>query len=154
MNRIASRCREIVGVVKRGYGVASGIAGDTRFPRGTLQLQIPHFKTLGLDLSDCHPGTINLDISPLTYTVGVPDYRFAQMRWSSDVPAETFSFCTCRVYHWGTAVPGWIYYPDPETKPEHFHDASTLEILAPWLEGVGVGDALTIEVDAGKVVVG
>ena len=111
-------------------------------------------KERGARSIESDPVNVNLDISPLTFAVGEPDYRFAQLRWSSDAPAETFSFCACRVRHRDTAVPGWIYYPHPETKPEHFHDASTLEILAPWLEGVGVGDELTIEVDEGKLVVG
>jgi hypothetical protein len=36
-------------------------------------------------------------------------------------------------------VGGYIYWPHPETKPEHFQDPHTVEILAPGLDGVADG---------------
>ena len=141
----------ISGTVKQGYGVASGTAGDPRFPAGTLRLQMPHFQALGLDLRPCFPGTINLDISPRRFAVGVPDYRFVELQWSPDAPAETFSFCACRIEYADSRVAGWIYHPHPETKPEHFHDESTVELLAPKLVGLRYGDRVTVRVGAGRV---
>lgn len=148
MTLAAADCLTLSGVVKRGYGVASGSAADPRFPAGTLRLQMPHFKARGLDLSDCYPGTINLDISPWRFAVGEPDYRFEYLRWSPDVPVETFSFCRCEIEHNGSSIAAWIYYPHPDTKPEHFQDAATVEILAPRLEGIGYGDRLTVRLGA------
>lgn len=142
----------IGGTVKRGYGVASGCGGDPRFPRGTIRLQVPHFRRRGLDLSDCHPGTINLDIAPRRFVPHRPDYRFESVRWSAEVPAETFSFPSCVISHGMRRVQGWVYYPHPETKPEHFHDASTVELLAPWLAGLHCGAPLTVEGSRAKIV--
>lgn len=139
------------GTVKRGHGVASGVAGDSRYPAGTLRLQMPHFKALGLDLRSCFPGTINLDIAPLRLMMEHPDHRFVALQWSPHIPAETFSFCACRIEYAGTRVAGWIYYPHPETKPEHFQNPSTVELLAPKLEGIQCGDRLTVSVAAGRI---
>lgn len=141
----------LVGRVKRGYGVASGAAGDARFPQGTIRCQIPHFRRFGLDLDGCFPATINVDISPYRFELIAPDFRFEQLRWSPAVPAETFSFCACDVEFAGSTRAGWVYYPHPETKPEHFHDASTVELLAPKLKGLRYGDRLTVCVAAARI---
>lgn len=138
---------EIPAVVKRGYGVASGSGADSRFPNGTLSLQIPLLRERGLDLRGIYPGTINLDIAPLHFAVAAPEYHFADLVWSGSGPAETFSFCRCVVVHAGTSHRGLIYYPHPESKPEHFHSDSTVEILAPWIEGLDYGDAVTLSIE-------
>ncbi len=139
------------GRVKPGYGVASGRGGDSRYPGGTLPLQIPHFEARGLDLSSCFPGTINLDIAPLRFAVDRPDYRFDAVDWSPHIAPETFSFCACRITHAGETVAGWIYYPHPETKPEHFQDPSTVELLCPKLKGLHYGDQVTVQIAAGRI---
>ena len=55
----------INGTVVRGHGVASGCAGDPRFPAGTLGLQLPIFASLGLQLDGFYHGTINVSLAPL-----------------------------------------------------------------------------------------
>ncbi|GAB4360527.1 MAG: hypothetical protein Kow006_30500 [Gammaproteobacteria bacterium] len=141
----------IPGVVTRGYGVASGLAGDPRFPEGTLALQFPLFRERGLSLDECYPGTVNVDISPLRFAIQRADFRFERLRWSAHVSAETFSFCRCRLLHQGNDYPAWIYYPHPETKPEHFHSASILEVVAPFIAGLDYGDAVTVHVAEERV---
>lgn len=143
----------IRGIVERGYGVASGASNDPRFPEGTLALQMPRFRALGLELGDCYPGTINVNIAPLEFAVRRFDYCFEHVAWCPAVPAETFSFCRGVLHHAGTDYRAWIYYPHPETKPEHFQTASTLEILAPQVPGLRYGDAVLLRVADGKLVV-
>ena len=55
--------------VVEGHRVASGRNGNPRFPGGTLRMQAPFFRELGLDLSAYHRGTINVSIAPLTGTL-------------------------------------------------------------------------------------
>lgn len=134
--------------------MASGRAVDSPYPAGSIALQLPYFQALGLDLSDCFLGTLNLNIAPQTFTLEHPDYTFRQVKWFADGPAEDFSFVRVQVTAGEQTVSGWIYYPHPETKPQHFHNPSTLEVLAPWLEGVGYGDAVVLQVAVGAIVLG
>jgi hypothetical protein len=41
-----------------------------------------------------------------------------------------------------------LYYPHPETKPEHFQPPDILEIITSFISGLKYGDELVIEVDA------
>lgn len=82
----------VKGIVTHGHGVASGKAGDRRFPNGTIAMQIPFFKALGLDLSPYHPGTLNIDVSPYAFKPGPEALLFERVKWHSEMPAETFSF--------------------------------------------------------------
>ncbi|MEO0518268.1 MAG: hypothetical protein AAF171_13325 [Cyanobacteria bacterium P01_A01_bin.116] len=48
------------GVVVPGHRVASGQAQDSPYPHGTIEMQQPHFLSLGVDLSPYYPGTLNV----------------------------------------------------------------------------------------------
>lgn len=48
-------------------------------------------------------------------------------------------------------IDGWIYYPHPETKIQHFKDSSTLEILVPYIEGIKYGESVEIDIDEAGV---
>jgi hypothetical protein len=138
----------VKGKVQRGYGVASGKSGDSRFPKGTLELQKPFFYERGLNLDDYYLGTINLSISPHQYEVKVPKCTFRNVKWSPDNPAEDFSFLDCRIVtDSNSPLNGLIYYPHPETKPEHFQSPDILEIITFPIDGLKEGDELTIELD-------
>lgn len=56
----------LTGIVKSGHQVASGRAENSPYERGTLEMQLPCFRDLGLDLSTFYLGTINqyLDRTP------------------------------------------------------------------------------------------
>ena len=58
------------------------------------------------------------------------------------------SFFECRLSLVGSeeSVDGWIYYPHPETKPEHEQPDSVLEVLTIKLSGVGEGTRLRLSV--------
>ena len=164
-------------VLIQGHQVASGLGGDRRFPRGTIAEQLPHFYQLGLDLSPYYLGTLNLSIAPYHYHIQQATYSFQNVRWSAIAPPEDFSFFACQLtpmrdltsevstdpisansvsadwvrtdqvsaeqvsYH------GLIYYPHPETKPEHFQPPDILEVLAPKIAGVQYGDRFQLTVD-------
>ena len=138
------------GTVIRGHRVASGLNGDPRFPGGTLAMQIPFFLQSGLDLGVYHQATINLSLSPYEFSVCKPLYTFPNLKWCPTEPAEDFSFFDCMI---GASddpadlVPGLIYYPHPETKPEHFHSPHVLEILTSRLSGVFYGVTLLLHID-------
>ena len=140
-----------VGIVKPGHQVASGKAQDSPYERGTLEMQLPWFKNLGLDLSRFYLGTLNLSIAPHTFQLIHPTYTFPHVKWHPDYPAETFSFSPCQVVYRETQYEGLVYYPHPETKIGHFQDNSILEIIAPTIPKINYGDRLTLKIDPQEI---
>lgn len=104
-----------------------------------------------MDLAGCFLGTLNLDIGPLVFELVKPEFTFRAVNWTDLHPPETFSFSRCRIAHAGEELEGWIYYPHPETKERHFQDPSLMEIIAPFMTGLTVGDELQIRVDPVRV---
>ena len=137
-----------------GHRVASGLNGNPRFPGGTLRMQLPHFLALGLDLRAFHLGTLNVSISPLVYRVMKARHTFRQVKWHSTEPAEDFSFFDVRVLRPGEPpVAGFIYFPHPDTKPEHFQQPDVLELLLPYMAGLHYGMTLSLEVPAEQMII-
>jgi len=133
------------GVVIAGHGVASGRSPASPYPEGTIAMQRPLFAALGLDLSSCWLGTINLSLAPLELQLRDPDHCFAQLRWTDLHPPETFSFWRIELRVAASpALMGWIYYPHPETKQRHWQPPSTVELLAPRIEALQPGESLSI----------
>jgi hypothetical protein len=145
---IQTHWTQINGVIQQGYGVASGQGNDPRYPDGTIALQTPIFQGLGLDLSAYFPGTINLAIAPHRYTILQAAYTFRSVKWSAIAPPEDFSFFDCRLkLADDTWQPGLIYYPHPETKPEHFQADDILEIITYPISNLHPGKTLTLQVN-------
>lgn len=145
----------IIARVVQGHQVASGKNGNPRFPGGTLRMQDPFFKALGLDLAGYHLGTLNLSIAPLHYRTGRARHSFRQVKWHPTEPAEDFSFFDVRLIRPdGGSVDGLIYFPHPETKPEHFQQPDVLELLFPFVDGIGYGSELTLEIPANQMIIG
>ncbi|MEM0980593.1 MAG: hypothetical protein AAGH78_09985, partial [Cyanobacteria bacterium P01_H01_bin.58] len=112
----------------------------------------PFFAERGLSLEGYFMGTLNLSIAPREYQIKRPRLTLRDVKWSLDSPAEDFSFCDCRVVSDNDGVvDGLIYYPHPETKPEHFQDPDILEILVGFVKNLAYGDELLIEVNAEQV---
>lgn len=107
-------------------------------------MQLPYFQQRGLDLSALFLGTLNISIAPWVPRLAAPELTFARLQWSPDHPAETFSFSACQIEARGQPYSGWIYYPHPETKPAHFQPATTLEVLAPWIDGLSYGETVAL----------
>jgi hypothetical protein len=140
---------QVKGCVNRGYGVASGQAQNPRFPQGTIEMQKPFFRDRGLDLSAYFPGTINLSIAPCKYKIKQAKYTFKQVKWSPNDPAEDFSFFDCQIsIDVDRVLNGLIYYPHPETKPEHFQSPDILEIIAPFIGDLAYEQELIIAVNS------
>lgn len=143
--------RVVSGRVVKGHGVASGRAGDRRFPGGTIAMQTPFFQALGLDLSPFHPGTLNVDCAPWRYVPGPDALLFERVKWHPDMPAETFSFSRIRLVHRGVCHPALVYQPHPETKAEHFQPGCVAEVIAPKIEDLAYGDVVAIESDPRQI---
>ncbi len=138
---------QLTGIVKPGYQVASGNAKNSPYQQGTLKMQLPCFKTLGLDLSGFFLGTLNISIAPHTFKLVQPKFSFALVKWHPDYAAETFSFSPCQVVYQNISYDGLIYYPHPETKIGHFQNDSIMEIIAPWIPKLNYGDRLSLKLD-------
>ena len=141
------------GILLQGHQVASGLAEDSPYEAGTIQLQMPHFKDLGLDLSPYFAGTLNLSIAPHQFQLLKPSHTFPNLKWHPDFEAETFSFCPCQIVVGDRQYDGLIYYPHPETKINHFQDPSTIELLAPQIPNLNYGDRLTLKIRPEEVAI-
>lgn len=143
----------IPATIVQGHRVASGLNGNSRFPGGTIQMQLPFFAERGLDLSGFYPGTLNVSIAPLSYRVLSPRYTFRALKWHPADPAEDFSFFDVVVHRdEAESVTGWIYFPHPETKPTHFQKSDVLELLLPWTEGLSYGGSIRLDVPEDQMV--
>ncbi len=143
---------QVTATIKSGYGVASGQGSHSPYPAGSIALQTPFFRDRGLDLSPYFPGTINLSIQPHRFQLTQPQYTFRQVAWFPDIPPEDFSFSRCQLEtRHGDRAQGLIYYPHPDTKPDHFQDPSIIEVLAPFLPGLNPGDRLTLRLNPNEV---
>lgn len=141
----------VTGVVKPGHRVASGTAQNSPYERGTLEMQLPFFRDLGLDLTGLFLGTLNVSIAPYAFKLIQPKYTFPQVPWHPNFAAETFSFSPCIVVYLDQSYESLIYYPHPETKIGHFQDDSILEVLAPPISQIGYGDRLKLKVSPQEI---
>lgn len=149
--------QRVRGIVRAGHGVASGRGGDPRYPDGTIALQLPIFARLGVDvpgrdLAAVYPGTINVDLAPAVVEWIAPAVTLRGVRWTWHVPPEDFSFSPCRIGPAGEALVDAICYrPHPETKPEHEQPPGVLEVLASWIEGLGAGERVDLDLDPEQI---
>jgi hypothetical protein len=135
---------DLHGTIKTGHGVASGASAESPYPTGSIAMQAPFFKALGLDLSGCYFGTLNVSIAPARWKIVRPAFLFRHVKWTDLHPPETFSFVPCDITHRAVTVKGWLYYPHPETKAAHWQDASVMEIIAPQLAALGYGEQVEL----------
>lgn len=140
----------IKGIVVAGYGVASGQSVNDD-ERGTISLQKPYFLARGLDLRQCFNGTINVDVAPLKLAAINGDYFFEQLKWHPDIAAENFSLVRCVLWLNDASYHGFIYYPHPETKPDHSQPKSVLEIIAPFIRELKYGDCVRLDIPSDKL---
>jgi hypothetical protein len=142
---MSRKWKRVTGLLVEGHRVAASPSQD--YPYGTLVKQFPIFKGLGLDLEGYFPGTLNVSIHPLTWSMLKPDFTFRQVLWTDLHPPEDFSFTACRVCWQGSWFTGWIYYPHPETKVRHFQDKELIEIICRHLPGIQYGAYLDLELN-------
>ena len=138
------------GKLTKGYRVASG--PSEAYPEyGSIEKQKPYFKVLGLDLDHVFNGTLNISIAPYQFDMTKPEYTFQSVQWTELTNAEDFTFSRCKIIFKGIEFDGWVYYPDPKTKKEHFQSPSTIEVLAPFIEGVNYGDTVDISINTEEI---
>ncbi len=137
--------RSVSGILIKGHRVASGLSADSPYPGGSIALQTPFFKKLGLDLSPFYQGTLNIDIQPESFEMREPDYVFKAVNWIDIIPPEDFFFKHCRLSGHFFKMDGLIYYPSPKTKVQHFQAASLIEILAPYIPNLKYGSSVTLQ---------
>jgi hypothetical protein len=145
--------KRIKGTVIEGYRVASGISEESPYPTGTIEMQLPYFLERGLDLRPFFSATIGVSCHPRTFVVRDPAYTFRNVKWSPEHHAEDFSFSACRVLSRGEVFDGFVYYPHPDTKIDHYHDASTLEIIAPFIAGIRYGVEIELEINEQEITI-
>jgi hypothetical protein len=143
----------IPGIIKPGHQVASGNAINSPYDRGTIEMQLPFFKHLELDLTNFFLGTLNISIAPYKFKIIQPQYTFKNVQWHPNYPAETFSFSPCKVVFENISYAGFIYYPHPETKIGHFQDSSILEAIAMPIPNINYGDQVQLEINSSEIMI-
>lgn len=143
----------VQGIIQQGHQVASGRSPTNPYPKGTIELQTPFFRELGLDISEFFAGTLNISIAPHTYQIKNPKYTFLQVDWTRHHPPENFSFSPCYLIYQQTRNQSLIYYPHPETKRNHWQDHSILEVLAPYIADIAYGKVIELEVNTEEIAI-
>jgi len=141
----------INGKITKGHGVASGISKTNPYPKGSLEMQFPFFKKMGLDLYHFYLGTINIYISPFLWKPLKPDYYLKHVNWTSQIPPESFMFFEIHLIFESNTYPGIIYFPDPKTKEQHFQKEDMIEVISSKIPNLEYGMRITIEIADGKV---
>ena len=118
---------------------------------GSIEKQKPYFKELGLHLDNIFNGTLNISIEPYQFKIVNPELTFKQVKWTELASAEDFHFSQCTIAFQGKEYKGWVYYPDPRTKKEHFQSASTVEVLAPFIADIKYGDKVNISLNSQEI---
>lgn len=143
----------VKGTVVKGHRVASEESQDPRYPHGTIAMQVPKFMQLGLDLLGFHKGTVNVSVSPLQFKVIKPVIAFNDVKWTDNAPPEDFSFCDAKISLDGKKWhSGYVYYPHPETKPEHFQGPGVIELIMPHIPGIEYGTELIMDIPGDQMV--
>ncbi|WP_342806656.1 hypothetical protein [Alteromonas sp. M12] len=134
----------ISGVVVQGHQVASGKGAGSPYPAGTIEMQRPFFKHLGLDISECFDGTLNVQLPVCAFRILKPTFCFENLHWAKGFNQETFSLVKCQIKFQVQQFDAWVYYPHPETKTQHFQQQNIIEILAPPIVNIHYGDNVTL----------
>jgi len=153
----SSALHQVSAVVARGYGVASGQSTtDTRFPGGTIRLQLPFFAARGLDLDAYFSGnflaaTLNLNVAPYRVQILQPEFFLSSVKWTNLMPAENFYLSAARIGFRERLYKAMLYIPDPATKPDHFQPPAIIETIAEPITGLGHGDAVALNYNPAAV---
>ncbi|MBO9490600.1 hypothetical protein J7384_09510 [Endozoicomonas sp. G2_1] len=137
--------------VVKGHQIASGLAADSPYPKGSIEMQAPYFKMLGLDLSNYYLATINAQFN--CHAIATKQYHnyFQDVHWAAGFASESFGFIKCGILWQNKRYDALIYQPDKTTKIAHTQPENCLEIIAPKLDGLDYGDQLILQVDANYI---
>lgn len=141
----------VSGIIIKGYMVASGLRTDSPYPEGSIRMQLPFFNERDLNLSLLFSATLNVSIRPKKFVMENPRYTFRNVKWSPQHSPEDFSFSPCRVLYKNRCDSGFVYYPHPETKLDHHHDPSTLEIITTYIKDIYYGARVDIQINNNEI---
>jgi hypothetical protein len=141
------------GTVLAGHGVAGGTPPHSPYPAGTISMQIPRFRELGLDLTGFHPATLNISTRPHRVRITNPAYHFDEVSWTAVHGPESFDFIHVVLLLETRRVEAWGYRPTADTKAGHPQPREVLEVIAPYLADVRREGEILLELDPNEVVV-
>jgi hypothetical protein len=131
------------GRVTRGHRAASGLCRNRLIPLGTIRPQLRFFRGLpgfGARLRGRPwPGTVNVRFAGRVVQVGPAEVVVPAVRWTRLIPAENFLLSRCLLAHRGRSHPGYLYIPDPATKPGRPPAGSVVEVLTARIAGLRYG---------------
>jgi hypothetical protein len=133
----------VPGIVIRGYGVASGVGGHAP---GTLAQQAEALSQY-IDWRRFFQGTINVSIAPMAFAWRASSPTIGRLQWSINQAPEDFCLAPCQLEANGAVCDAWVYYPHPRTKSQNFHSPSTVEVIAPRIDGIQYGSAVAVYLD-------
>jgi hypothetical protein len=142
----------IMGRVKRGLRLASGLGEPVRGPRliNTIEKQRCFFEEIVPGMEYFYNGTINLDISPLEFRILKQDFEI-KCKWEENIE-ETFWFVESKLQFKKKKYDGMIYYPCPSETKEYSKN-NMFEIIAPFIEYLKYGDKLYIQYNDSKILI-
>jgi hypothetical protein len=85
--------------------------------------------------------------------MSAPELTFPLVEWTDLHPPETFSFSRCKVIFKEVEYTGWVYYPHPETKKNHFQNPSLVEVITYEIPGIHYGDKVEVAVNLDEITV-
>jgi hypothetical protein len=133
----------VPGIVIRGYGVASDVGGHGP---GTLAQQAEALSQY-IDWRRFFQGTINVSVAPMAFAWRESSPTIGRLQWSINQAPEDFCLAPCQLEANGAVCDAWVYYPHPRTKSQNFHSLSTVEVIAPRIDGIQYGSAVAVYLD-------
>jgi hypothetical protein len=70
------------------------------------------------------------------------------VRWTRAIPAENFLLTPCTLIYRFRGNPGYLYIPDPETKPGGPPQDGVVEVLCGRVAGIRYGSAILLRYPA------
>jgi hypothetical protein len=132
-----------------GHRVASGLAGDARFPKGTIEPQLRFFRA-AVSQFDIYfdgpvfPGTLNLAFDRCAIDIRQPEHFLPHIPWTDQFAPENFYLSPCVLVVANCRHRGLLYIPDPVTKPDHAQPTNIVEVLSTHIPALQYDDQLTL----------
>ena len=132
----------------RGHRAASGLCRNPGIPLGTIRPQLRYFRGVpGFGQrfrGPLFPGTVNVKIPGRIVRVDNPAHVIGNVRWTRRIPAENFFLSPCFLVHRSRSYPGYLYIPDPKTKPGQPPPSGIVEVLTSRLAKLRYGQGIQL----------
>lgn len=118
----------VSGTISKGIGDATA----------NLKLQKDFFVAVGIDEKFLHHGTINVDISPLKFSIIRAEFELRDIEWKSGLK-EDFRLVPLRISFLHKEHQGYLY--NASHAP---HSRGTMEVLAEHIPDVSYGKTIRL----------